>query len=364
MPEPSYSKPTNQSSRRLSLISNSGSTTSEAPATNGHRRVPSYGQRPATSQTNRPESAMSSRGHSIPPVVVKKTRAPAQPRAETKASRVRKKSPLNEGSSDASGSTSTAVPELTSSDVVLPSTETSSSPTPDIDNLTSGMKKIKLNLTTKAQREAKEQTKQAAKLASKPAVKPATKPAPKPVAIKPKLTETRIIPPAAQPPSMVNGNSMAVSRPPAPASEILPTMPATPQHTLSSNLPAHLRQAAEIPLPASSPPAPSYPELKQGPLIPKAAPPPASNVVSKSELFVPYQPEGPQPVSMIQQEPLEWLPPNTSTPTPMKRGDLPVFTSTGAIPFGLPRVNNEVKKEEPREKEVDIWEVPETPPQK
>jgi len=51
----------------------------------------------------------------------------------------------------------------------------------------------------------------------------------------------------------------------------------------------------------------------------------------------------------------------------MKRGDLPVFTSTGAIPFGLPKVNGEAKKEENvkpeenREKNVDIWEIPETP---
>jgi histone deacetylase HOS3 len=45
----------------------------------------------------------------------------------------------------------------------------------------------------------------------------------------------------------------------------------------------------------------------------------------------------------------------------MKRADLPVFTSTSTIPFGLPWVNGEVKKEESREKEVDIWEVPETP---
>jgi histone deacetylase HOS3 len=63
---------------------------------------------------------------------------------------------------------------------------------------------------------------------------------------------------------------------------------------------------------------------------------------------------------MIQQEPLKWLPPNTSTPSPMKRGDLPVFTSTSTIPFGLSKVNGEVKKDE-NKGDVDIWEVPETP---
>lgn len=286
---------------------------------------------------------MSSRGHSIPPVVVKKTRAPAQPRAEAKTSRVRKKSPLNEGGADGSGSTSTAVPQLTSNDVVLPSTETSSSHTSDIDNLTSGMKKIKLNLTTKAQREAKEQAKQAARPASKPvAIKP-----------KPRTTETRILPPVAQPAS-TNGASAAAPVPQT--SEMLPPMPATPRHYL----PAHIQQAAEIPLPASSPPGPSYSEL-EGPPISNPGPQPVLQPAPKSELFVHYQPEGPQPESMIQQEPLKWLPPNTSTPSPMKRGDLPVFTSTSAIPFGQPNVNGEVKKHENKEKHVDIWEIPETP---
>lgn len=343
MPEQSYPKPTSQSSRRLSLISNSGSATSEAPLPNGHNRVPSY-SRPATSQTIRPDSSMSSRGHSIPPVVVKKTRAPAQPRPEAKTSRVRKKSPLNEGGAAASGSTSTAVPQLTSSDIILPSTETLNTQTSDIDNLTSGMKKIKLNLTTKAQREAKEQAKQAAKPASKPvAIKP-----------KPRPAESRILPPVAVPAS--TNRSSAASSQPQP-SEMLPLVPSTPQHYL----PAYVQQAAEVPLPASSPPAPSsYPELEQGPPIPKPAPQPALHPAPKSELFVHYQPEGPQPGSMIQQEPLKWLPPNTSTPSPMKRGDLPVFTSTSTIPFGLSKVNGEVKKDE-NKGDVDIWEVPETP---
>jgi histone deacetylase HOS3 len=342
MPEPSYSKPTNQSNRRLSLISNS-SATSEAPLPNGHNRVPSY-SRPATSQTVRPDSSMSSRGHSIPPVVVKKTRAPAQPRGEAKTSRVRKKSPLNEGGAVTLESTSTAVPQRASSDTILPSTETSGSQMSDIDSLTSGMKKIKLNLTTKAQREAKEQVNQAAK------------PVPKPVAIKPKPrpTETRILPPVALPAS-TNGSSAPA--PQTQSSGMLPPVPATPQHYL----PAHVQQAAEIPLPASSPPGPSHPELEQGPPISQPSLQLASHPAPKSELFVHYQPEGPQPESMIQQEPLKWLPPNTSTPSPMKRGDLPVFTSKGVIPFGLPKINGDVKKEENREKEADIWEVPETP---
>jgi histone deacetylase HOS3 len=272
------------------------------------------------------------------------------------------------------------VPLLIPSDIILPTTEVSSSQTSGIDNLTSGMKKIKLNLTTKAQREAKELEKQAAKPATKPiTIKPA-----KPRQVEKAIGNTRIIPPAAQAASINNGPSSAVPQSQLP--EILPPMPITPQHSLPAQFPAHLQQAAEVPLPTSSPAAPPYPTLEQGPEISRPAHPPSpsypalekgpqiwkptsasasastpSHPVTTSDVFIPYQPEGPPPESMIQQEPLKWLPPNTATPSPMKRGDLPVFTSTGAIPFGLPRVNGEVKKEENKGKDVDIWEVPETP---
>jgi histone deacetylase HOS3 len=265
-----------------------------------------------------------------------------------------------EGGAVASGSTSTAVPQLVPSDVVLPSTEISSSQTSDIDNLTSGVKKIKLNLTTKTQREAKEQAKQAERAASKPiAVKP-----------KPRPTETRILPPGPRPVAqnlaMNSGPIASLSQPQV--FNTLPPVSITPQHSLPPQFPtsvhAHVQQAAEVPLPVRSPPATSYAELEQGPPVPKTAPQSALQPPSNSELFVHYQPEGPQPESMIQQEPLKWLPPNTSTPTPMKKTGLPVFTSTSAIPFGLPKVNGEAKKEENKEKPVDIWEAPETPQKK
>jgi hypothetical protein len=85
-PEPGYTQPTKQSTRRLSMISNSGSVTSEVPNMNGHARTSSIGQgsmpnRPPSSQSVRPDSVMSSRGHSIPPVAVKKTRTVSFPSA-------------------------------------------------------------------------------------------------------------------------------------------------------------------------------------------------------------------------------------------------------------------------------------------
>src|SRR4051812_10939806 len=100
----------------------------------------------------RPGSSMSSRGPTVPPIVVKKTRAPPQARNDaTKPSRARKKGPNNGPSAPLHGGTA-----ATDS---APPTTVASNATSDMDSLTSGMKKIKINLITKAQREAKEQEK-------------------------------------------------------------------------------------------------------------------------------------------------------------------------------------------------------------
>ncbi|KAG4431031.1 hypothetical protein IFR05_013489 [Cadophora sp. M221] len=386
-PMPDYAK-TTASSRRLSLSSNAGSVTSEAPPRQNGYRVPSNGPRPGTSQSVRPESSMSVRGQSIPPIAVKKTRAPAQARPEAKTSRVRRKSPLNDGGLSASTDASVKPPSRSSS-AVLPTTETSTSAsqTSDIDSLTSGMKKVKISLTTKAQRDAKAAAKIAA---AKPAATKATRP-------QPARKASAILPPARlhTPVSETNGNAIPAKQEP----EMLPTMPSTPQ----PSIPTHLQRPNDIPLPAGSPPQPishttertslpSEEPKSHPPRLVKSTPPPSA---STSDVFIPYQPEGPTPTLVTSaQEPLRWLEPNTNTPSPMKAGvkksDLPVWTATSAIPFGVaPRplvkgnevlrgdgeVNGSVdqglvngsgngdgKMSEPRsEKEVDIRAVPESP---
>jgi hypothetical protein len=321
-------------------------------------------RRPGTAQSVRPDSAMSSRGHSIPPVVVKKTRAPPQHRNEApKQSRVRKKSPLNDSSAQAPLGDGTT--DSRSSDVVLPSIEPSTSQASDMDSLTSGMKKIKLNLTTKAQREAKDQGKLATK-ATKSATTKTTKPRP----ILPPPRQNAPMPPSAETLAS-NGNTSLLDKIPSqytpappptepsmtnstsaqPPTETLPPMPSAPQQNLQHVFPAPFRQPINVPLPASSPP-PSSPHT---PAQRTPAPGP--------EVFVPYQPEGPPPNAISQQKPVRWLPPNVVvTPSPMKRSDLPVFTSTSAIPFAgaNPKFKkDEVKKE--KERDDSIWEVPETP---
>lgn len=291
---------------------------------------------------------MSSRGHSIPPVVVRKTRAPSQPRAEpAKTSRVRRKSPLNETGEQPQEQFPAILPPSRASSVVLPSIE-SSNQNSDIDNLTSGMKKIKLNLTTKAQREAKEQAKSATKAAAKAATKATSSKPTKPQPI--------------QQPSNSNGApSSSVQEPPQasiPAvteqkslSENFIAAPATPKQSLPAHRPAQIQEAMQVPLPASSPVVPAF--VQPAPQQPSGG----------SDVFIPYQPEGPPPNTLTQQEPIRWLPPNTATPSPMKRADLPVFTATSAIPFSAnPNVNTVPKPAEAFRKEDDsIWEVPETP---
>ncbi|KAK2623507.1 hypothetical protein QTJ16_007061 [Diplocarpon rosae] len=362
-PMPDLTKATARANRRLSLSSNADSVTSEAPPRQNGYRVSLNGAmstRPVTSQSVRPESSMSVRGQSIPPITVKKTRAPAQPRAEApKTARVRRKSPLN-GSGASTGSDTAIKPPLQPSSVVLPSIERPAAQATDIDSLTSGIKKIKINLTTKAQREAKAAAVKAA------VVKPE-----KTTGLPPR-SESAILPPRPQAPaSSINGTSAPPQQPePGRIAETLPPKSATPHSSPAT----HLHQANEVPLPASSPPACS---TKTSP----PQPPPGPTRSPVFNHFIPYQPAGPAPQSLAPapQEPLRWLKPNTNTPSPMKKPDLPVFTSTSAIPFGISN-SNEVDGREivsgtcgeeqmaastvdgaEAQTEVDIWEVPETP---
>lgn len=105
-------------------------------------------------------------------------------------------------------------------------------------------------------------------------------------------------------------------------------------------------QAFAVPLPASSPLGPSTMKAENSP--------------KDVNGFIAYKPQGPPPESVKQEEPLRWLPPNTVTPSPMKKGDLPVFSSTGPIPFGVPKTNRAAKQVKKEEGDT-IWDVPETP---
>lgn len=370
-PEPGYTQPTKQSTRRLSMVSASGSVSSEAPIgqiQNGHARTSSIGQktmpnRPGSSQSVRPDTAMSSRGHSIPPVVVKKTRTANTARTDApKPARV-KRTPSAQGT----GNVKDDVPSLPTSQVTSNTKPLDNSSSSDMDSLTSGMKKIKINLTTKAQREAREQAKLAAATTNATAAAPSKKTAPKPA----KSSVEKAIKPNS--PLETKQNPVEPQLPPQAPSEPLrkirsrPSSPSTPQSTVQSRI-SQLQQAAAVPLPASSPPGPP---ARQPTIAPTLSSPTPPVVAEDPGVFIAYQPEGPAPAPIQQHEPLKWLPPNTSTPSPMKRGDLPVFSATGAIPFAVAPSNGLVPpqapaeappvKQEDQKPEASIWDVPETP---
>jgi histone deacetylase HOS3 len=374
--EPSYKQPTKQSARRLSLASNTSSVTTEVP----NMKSNIVGRHPSISSTNpirppsvssvRPDSSMSSRGHSIPPVVVKKTRPAASTakvaRAESaKPARAPRKSPVGVGSA------SEIIPK--SRVLSASKSQTTEVANTDIDSLSAGMKKIRVSLVTKAQKEAREQAKTAAgKATTKKTIPIEQLNAPDPAI---PAAEAQL---AASIPAPVSG-----------ISEAPPTAIARPSFTpqpLDPSRFAHLQDATVIPLIRSSPPRPRSPAITSNQNLPSAPTPPthtyatASTGNSGANVFIPYQPEGPTPLAAVpgRMEELKWLEPNTGTPSPVKKSELefgkvakmgimdvdgtekhgiekaqlPVFSATGVIPFG---VKVEQKFNE------SIWDVPETP---
>ncbi|KAK1982819.1 histone deacetylase domain-containing protein [Colletotrichum cereale] len=351
--------------RRLSAVSLVASNAPEM-AQGGNGVV---GPRPDTSMSVRPDSAMSVRTQGGTSLTVKKTRAPAAKKDAAKTARTVKK-PTTAKPSPPQQSQPVQAPQRKSSPAAASED--------DMDKLTAGMKKIKINLITKAQKEERAKATQAAqaKAATPPAAteanfsmgEVATPTAPSPVAhptVTPPQEEAFTTPPA-QPLA-----SESPSLPAAPAGWPEVSTPVTGQMPVAVTPDPH-----QFELPASSP-----------------VTSPAVATPSGSDVFINYQPEGPAPVSMMPQEPLKWLPPNTNTPvktslskpSPVKslpnkkspakkspakmaRADLPVFTATSAIPFASQKPNGvaEVKKEpvvkaDPEEPAKSIWEIPETP---
>lgn len=362
-PQPELKYPTKQPSRRQSLVS----SVSEAPSTswNGRGRVPSVqlngNPRPDTAQSIRPESSMSVRGTNGG---VRKTLSMAQGRPDvSKPSRTRKPQ-----LSDSLGS----IPNVDGASEVATAPVAPSAPYAQprnddtaLDNITSGLGKIKLTLLTKAQREARDQAKEDSKLAKaprKPVVpKAARSSSAKP---KPKLDQndishkaqpTTVIKQEEQLPSIIDDSQL----PPFP---VLPTQESMRPFA-----------ALDAPLPPLPPSSPSRDTLTPRKYDSSEA---QGSVSGNDSVFIPYQPEGPALEPTQQQDNLTWLPPNTDTPVAiktMKRYELPVFTSTSPIRFGVPSEqgtngggsngarNDGSLKQNAEKQDESIWEVPETP---
>lgn len=186
----------------------------------------------------------------------------------------------------------------------------------DVDKITTGMRKIRINLITQSQKEARARAQLEAEKAKATGAAITTpveqkQPAPRrsrgstPVTTTP---EPKIA--GASHTALVEGSPSTVASDPA-----VPTPPTTIASELSP-IRDHFSSSItspephQLPLPASSPAAPS------------------SSVTllcgtDSADVFIPYQPEGPPPVAVAQQEPLQWLPPNeatpAATPSPMKK---------------------------------------------
>jgi histone deacetylase HOS3 len=283
-----------------------------------------------TAMSFRPESSMGARTQTGTPLAVKKSRPVNAVKKDVPKPRAGlKRTPLPSSakaspapSSRASGNGDDTADEL--------------------EKITSGMRKIKINLITKSQKEAREREEAEKKLGT---------------------------PKEETPPTIHEDSVFAIPALPARSSsldqndeDISPTGTAPPRTPLGFSTPTQelvmSPDRGRVPLPSSSP-ALHTPTTELAPASP--------------DMFVPYQPEGPEPVAIAQQEPLKWLAPNTNTPSPMKRTELPVFTATSAIPFGPPSSRKQqslkalsgqggdatVKMETKPDKSV--WDVPPTP---
>ncbi|GKU01498.1 histone deacetylase hos3 [Fusarium langsethiae] len=235
---------------------------------------------------------------------IKKTRNPAAPRKEPapKVPRATKKATTAAGSS---GPT-TAAQKAKSPERALKNGTAGD----DMDNITSGMRKIRINLITQSQKAAKARARLEAEKANGGVS--ATHQA-KPV-------ET---------PSTATHSSEAHSYDPNTVVVSTGTYNHSPAQSLPEQDPfkpdGYVSQLASPLL--SSPPIPSvsvHPSAEAG------------------DVFIPYQPEGPAPKPVAQNEPLKWLPPNVptsstqtpaATPSPVKKNKLFQYTSSSGIPF-------------------------------
>jgi histone deacetylase HOS3 len=291
----------------------------------------------ATDVTSGHEPAMSAADLNNSNLKVKKTRVPVRKEQVLRASRALKKqpAPTNGAPQQAAGSATAAAPGSSTGKAG-----------DEVDKLAGEMKKIKITVLTKAQKEARERERAIReKLANADTISVAS-----PLAGK--GPQSQPAPPSAPTDTTIAGTTGSLpSLSPSPAREppqiqsptdslaLLPqeaTTPITPGESLVSPPMTEPRSIPLPPLPASSPP----PQAMSSPLgeAPTMA---AAAAAAAADNFIPYQPDGPtpkNPTAPHHHQQLQWLPPNVSaTPvqSPARREDLPVFTSTSVIPFAM-----------------------------
>jgi histone deacetylase HOS3 len=185
----------------------------------------------------------------------------------------------------------------------------------DMDKITKGIKKIKINLITQSQKEAREKARlEAEQAAAAPARSPRTSSA---------GTNRSVESGGLKTPNSSTGRRSTVN-----AASPDGTVPAlTSESGLSTPNMEHFT------------PRTISPEARQ--TLPSVSPPRSTKVAEETaDFFVPYQPGGPPPVSISPQEPLQWLPPTLPAGAPIvtpslvkKSSTLFQYGKSGGIPF-------------------------------
>lgn len=310
----------------------------------------------------RPETSMSVRTSATGPALqVKKTRTSNAPKKDVppKAPRAKRSTAAATATKSSSKTNSPARPQTSHA-------ATNNNDGDDLDKLVSGIKKI--TLVTNKQKQARAREAKKTSGTSTPTAEGQANA--KSIPATPMVNSA--LPQGASDSSNGNETPKASNINKEPESEIKQEAPDTGLVNIPDADTAKVTTSTAVALPTT------------------ARTPPADN-------FVHYQPDGPIPEALLTpQQPLNWLPVNTGatpspampennggaaitspspakeeqqqqqpltlppadyalvSPSPMKRGDLPIFTPTSQIRFAAPR---------PGDQEVDeaVWEVPETP---
>ncbi|KAI8629320.1 hypothetical protein F5Y19DRAFT_77983 [Xylariaceae sp. FL1651] len=337
-----------QGGRRLSAAS----TLSVVPDV---QLLTNTGPRPGSSQSMRPESSMSVRTQASTVLNVKKTRPAAPPRKDSgrapRAPRKVKPPPIKT-EAETSTATKQPLPNVSNGNGPLPPrtgpnvgstghNSTGVSNPKDLDTITNGMKKIKINVLTKEQKEARQRA-QAEKAIPEIQQRPNDMLTPKSEStlIQQPLSLSTVV--GAQPNQVHPG--IESLRCPTVTPETESSLPDA-QHIAPAE--PTIETAIPMPLTITTPtePSPTSLPFSSSPLV-QPTPEPARD----TDLFVPYQPDGPPPTTIPIKVPIQILEPNTGTParpdlvqnprfqassvpvSPVRRGGHG-FTSTSNIPF-------------------------------
>ncbi|KAF5018576.1 hypothetical protein F66182_9433 [Fusarium sp. NRRL 66182] len=327
-----------RSSRRLSELPTSLASRDTSRASSSTETDPPGA--PESAHTV-PSSPMSTKSVASSDLQVKKTRKPAAPRKEPalRAPRGFKKATTVEASRPAAAVPKAKSPAKPSNKTGAPSTAGD-----DIDSITTGMKKIRINLITQSQKEARGRARLEAEQAKANTSTIPSQPEPD------KAAEAS--PTIRQPPEVQSLDLAAVEStephnicPTQPVSvdPPIPTPPATAT-TSSSGIVTPLQE--QDPFEPAAPVSQHVSPASSSPAIPFVSIHPSTDA---DDVFIPYQPDGPAPEPIAQNEPLKWLPPNiptpsaqtpAATPSPVKKNNL--FKYKSGIPFA-PRPGQQSK---------------------